>query len=111
MPFVKHAMNGLGGFLGLLVGVAIDVDENIFAPVGGSLTRESVAIGLAFEVAVEPIDLFVTAIGIGNGIDEDDEIFADAANHGLFGGGEGDRRVRRRIQWSRFRRSGRAALK
>ena len=39
MPFVKHAVNGLGGFVSLLMGVAIDIDEGVLGPVRRRLTR------------------------------------------------------------------------
>src|SRR5713101_8197753 len=88
MPFVKHAVNGLGGFVSLLVGVAVDVHEGVLGPVGGRLTRKRVVIGLALEVAIKPVDHFVATVGIGNGVDEHDDVFADAANHGQLGNGQ-----------------------
>ncbi len=85
MPLVEHAVDGFGGFLSLLVCVAIDVHKNVFAPVGRGLPRQRIAIRFALQVAVEPVDLLVAAVGIRNRIDEDDQIFANMANHGLIG--------------------------
>src|SRR4029453_6846246 len=34
VPFMKHTMNGLGGFMTLLMCVAIDVAERVLSPVG-----------------------------------------------------------------------------
>src|SRR6516164_9991468 len=62
MPFVEHAVNGFSGLLGLLMGVAVDIHVNVFAPIRGSLPRKSAKLSFAFEVAVEPFDLFVAAI-------------------------------------------------
>src|SRR5208283_963201 len=88
MPVEEHARDGLGGFLRELVSVAIDVYENVFSPIGRSFAREGGAIVFALEVAIEPLDLFVAAVRIGDRVDKDDEIFADAANHRLIGNGE-----------------------
>ena len=88
MPLVEHAVHGFGGFVGLLVGVAVDVDEGVLRPVGRRLAGERVAVGFAFEIAVEPVDHFVAAVGVGDGVDEDDDFFADAADHGLLGNRE-----------------------
>jgi hypothetical protein len=83
VPLVKHAMHGLGGFVCLLVSVTIDVDERILRPVGRRLARERVAVGPALEVAIEPVDHLVAAVGIGNGIDQNDDSFPDPPNHRL----------------------------
>ena len=48
MPFVKHAVNGFGGFVSLLVSVTIDVHVSVFGPVRGRHARECGAIGFAF---------------------------------------------------------------
>ena len=88
MPFVKHAVNGLGGFVSLLMGVTIYVDEGVFGPVRRRLARQSGPIGLTLEVAIEPLHHFVATIGIRNGIDENDELFADVADVRLVGDGE-----------------------
>jgi len=80
MPFVKHAVNGPSGFVSLLMGVAIYIDEGVFGPVRRRLAGGGSPIGLTLEVAIEPLHHFVAAIGIRNGIDEDDELFADASD-------------------------------
>ena len=85
---MKHFVDGFGGLVGLLVGVAIDVDEGVFRPVGRRLARKRGAIGFSFQVEVKPVDDFVAPVGIGDRIDEHDEIFADSADHRLFGDGE-----------------------
>jgi len=66
MPFEKHPARGLGRFVGQLVRVAIDVDERILRPVRRRLARQRGAIGLAFQITVEPLDLLVAAIRIGD---------------------------------------------
>ena len=83
VPLVEHAVNGFGGFVSLLVGVAVDVDEGVLRPVRGRLAGKRVAVGFAFEIAVEPVDHFVAAVGIGDWVDEDHNFLADAADHGL----------------------------
>ena len=88
MPFVKHAVNGFGGFVSLLVSVAIDVHESILGPVRGRHARESGAIGFAFQIFVKPFDDFVAAIGIGHGIDQHDQIFRECAESSAFRSGE-----------------------
>ena len=80
MPFLKHAVNGPSGFVSLLMGVAIYIDERVFGPVRRRLAGGGSPIGLTLEVAIEPLNHFVAAIGIRNGIDEDDELFADASD-------------------------------
>ena len=85
MPIVKHAVHGLGGLVRLLVSVAIDIDEGVLRPVGRRLPGQSGAVGLAFEIAVEPLHHLVASVGIGDGVNENDEVLADALDHGLFG--------------------------
>ena len=48
MPFVKHAVDGFGGFVSLLMGVAIDVHEGVFGPVRRRHAGKRGAIGFAF---------------------------------------------------------------
>ena len=83
MPLMKHAVHGFCGFVRLLVGVAVDVDECVLGPVRGRLARQCVAVSFALEIAVEPVDHFVPAVGIGNGIDQHNQLFPDPADHGL----------------------------
>src|SRR5262249_26272000 len=85
MPVKKHTGDGFGGFLGELVGIAVDVHKDVFTPVGRGFAREPGTISFAFEIAIKPFDLFVAAIGVGDWIDQDNQIFTDAADHGLIG--------------------------
>ena len=85
MPLVKHAVHGLGGLVGLLVSVTIDIDEGVLRPVGRRLPGQGGAVGFAFEITIEPLHHLVAAIGVGDGVDENHELLADALDHGLFG--------------------------
>ena len=85
MPLVEHAVHGFRGFMGLLMGVAIDIDESVLRPIRRRLARQRSEIGLALQKAVKPFDLFVASVGIGNGIDEDDKILSNTPNHRLLG--------------------------
>ena len=68
MPFVEHAVDRFGGFLSLLVRVAIDVHENVFAPVGRGLPRERVAIRFALQVAVNQSTCLSRPSGLETGL-------------------------------------------
>ena len=40
MPLMKHAMNGFGRLVGLLVSIAVDINESVFRPIRRRLTRQ-----------------------------------------------------------------------
>ena len=81
----EHAVDGLRQLLGLLVGVAVGVHEDVSPPVGWRLAGQAVVVGLAFQVAVEPVHHFGSPIGVRNRIDEHHHPFADPADHRLLG--------------------------
>ena len=68
-----------------LMRIAVDVDERIFRPVRRCLARERGTIGLAFQVAVEPLDLLVAAVRIRDRIDQHHEICPNPLDHRLLG--------------------------
>ena len=88
VPLVEHAVHRLRGLVRLLVGVAVDVDERVLRPVRRRLARQGAVVGLALQVAVEPLDHLVAAVGVGDGVDEHHDLLADAPDHGLLGDGE-----------------------
>ena len=56
-----------------------------FDQYGGDCARQRVAIRLALEVPVEPLDLLVAPVRVGDRVDEHDQVLADALDHRLLG--------------------------
>ena len=50
---------------------------------GRRLTRQRIAIGFAFEVAIEPLHLFVAPVRVAYRIDEHHHVLANATDHRL----------------------------
>ena len=84
----EHPGHGLRGLKGHLVRVAVVVVEDVMAPVGRRFRRQAVIVGLALEIAIEPVDLLVAAVGLGDGVDEDEDVPADPLDHRLIGHGQ-----------------------
>ena len=63
--------------------VAVVVVEDVVAPVRRRHLGQVLVVGLALEVAVEPVDHLVAAVGLGDGVDEDDDVLADLLDHRL----------------------------
>ena len=85
---VEHPVDGLRQLQGLLVRVAVVVVEDVEAPVRRRSLGQVLPVGLALEVAVEPVDGLVPAVGLRDRVDENDQVLADVADHRLLGDGE-----------------------
>ena len=83
VPLIKHSVHGFCGFVGLLMRIAVDIDEGVLRPVGRRLAGKRGAVSFALEIAIEPVHHLVPAIGIGNGIDQHDYVFPDSLDHRL----------------------------
>jgi hypothetical protein len=88
MVIEEHLGHGLRRLEGHLVGVAVVVMKDVVAPVGRRFRRQAVVVGLAFHVAIEPVDLLVAAVGLRAGIDQDEDAPADLPDHRLVGDGQ-----------------------
>jgi len=88
MPLMKHAVHRLCGFVRLLVSITVDVHEGVSRPVGRRLAGQSGAVSFALEVAVEPVNHFVPAVGI----DQHDNLFSDLLDHWLLRYGQAVRK-------------------
>jgi hypothetical protein len=97
MPGPHHAEHGLGGRVHLLVRIAVDVDKGVFRPVGRCLPRQPAQVGPALEIAVEPFDLLVAAVGIGDRVDEHHELLANAPDQRLLRNREAIGELERRL--------------
>ena len=80
---VEHPVHGLRDLQRLLVRVAVVVVEDVVAPVRRRHLRQVLVVRLALEVAVEPVDHLVAAVGLGDRVDEHDHVLADLLDHGL----------------------------
>jgi hypothetical protein len=81
----EHPVHGARRGERLLVRVAVDVDEDVAAPVRRGLARQAVVVGAAREVAMEPVGHLVAAVRLGHRIDEDQHLLPDVADHRLLG--------------------------
>ena len=68
--------------------VAVVVVVHVVAPVRRRLVGQVVVVRLALEVAVEPVDGLVAAVGLRHRVDQDDHVPADLLDHRLLRDGE-----------------------
>ena len=66
------------------------------------MPRQRGAIGFAFQVTIEPVNHLAAPIGIGNGVDEHNELLADVLDHRLLGCGEPVRQFQNSFRGSRL---------
>ena len=85
VPVEEHARHRLGRLVRELVRVAITVDEGVPRPVGRRDAWQGGLVGLALEVAVEPVDELVAPVDVERRVDEYDRVLADAPDHRLLG--------------------------
>ncbi len=85
MVVKEHPENSPGHRHGLLVGVAVDVDVDIVAPVGRRLPGKSVIIGPALEIPIEPVHHLFVAVRLRDRVDQDHHLPADLLDHGQVG--------------------------
>ena len=60
--------------------VAVVVVEDIGAPVRWRVGRQLVEVRVPLEDAIEPVHFAVAAVGLGHGVDQDDDSFPDLTN-------------------------------
>ena len=77
--------------------VAVVVVAHVLAPVGRRQRRQVVVVGLALQVAVEPLDHAVAAVRLGRRVDEHDQLVADLADVGLLRDGEPVRQLHQHL--------------
>ena len=97
VPFVEHPVHRPGRLVGLLVRIAVDVDEGVLRPVGRRLARQGAVVGLPLQVAVEPLDHLVAPVGVRNRVEQHHRRRADAPDHRLVGDGKTVRQLDERL--------------
>ena len=97
VPAEEHAEHGLGGLVHLLVCIAVDVHVRVFGPVRRRLARQAGEIGLALQIAVEPLHLLVATVGVRHRVDQHHHVLADAADHRHVGNGQPVRQLEHRL--------------